>query len=40
MQPIYECFCPHRNHGFDRKGRPIYVEQARLLLLSKGQDYE
>eukprot|EP00053_Salpingoeca_punica_P006377 m.60451 g.60451 ORF g.60451 m.60451 type:complete len:264 (+) comp13663_c0_seq2:277-1068(+) len=25
-EAIYEAICPHRNHGFDKEGRPIYFE--------------
>lgn len=32
---IYRAMCPHANHKFDKKGRPIYMEKTGLIRLPK-----
>jgi hypothetical protein len=31
----YQALCPHRNHNFDKRGRPIYIEKTGLISLPK-----
>ena len=34
-EPVYRALCPHSNHKFDKKGRPIYIEKTGQISLPK-----
>lgn len=34
-EPVYAAMCPHRSHGYDKKGRPLYIEHTGRMRVGK-----
>jgi hypothetical protein len=32
---LFQCICPHMNHGFDRHGHPVYYERTGLVRMAE-----